>query len=186
MAAFEWYGQDTGTALMAVGATDRYGFYGAAFNDAIETAAYQDTIHVENTSNTEICATAHLHNTKYIAAGSMDLDAGGGGALGAGMPTTVGCPIQVLFGHSSSVVTTDTTFWAYDGTTDSTGPADVTFYCGEASNATWTAADGSGAAMGLADDTTAATHIYYLFASASPDTVGVKEDFAMKLQLTYS
>lgn len=186
MAAFEWNGQDTGTALVVIAATDRIGFYGAAFNDAIETSAYQDSIHVENTSNTEVCATAHLQNTKYVAAGSVDLNAGDGGALGAAMPTDEGCPLNILFGHASEVAVTDTTIWGYNGTADATGPADVTFYIAEGGNATWTAADGSGAAMGVGDSASAATHNYWFSVSASPDTVGVKEDFAIKFQLTYS
>ena len=186
MAAFEWYGQDTGTADMLIGATDKVSFYGAAFNDAIEVSSYQDSSHVENSANSEICSTAHLMNTKYIAAGSVDLNAGDGGALGAAMPTDEGCPLLILFGDASSVVTTNTTFWAYDNATDSAVPTGVTFQCFEGGNATWTNAEGSGAAMGVADDTTAATHMYYLGLSASPESVGVKTDFALKFQLTYS
>ena len=186
MAAFEWYGQDTGTADVAVGATDKFSFYGAAFNDAIEVSSYQDSSHVEDNANSEICSTAHLMNTKYIAAGSMDFNAGDGGALGAGMPTNEGCPLYILFGDDSAVTTSSTTIWAYDDSTDSAVPTGVTFQIAEGGNATWTNAEGSGAAMGVGDDTSAATHHYYFSVSASPESVGVKTAFAMKFQLTYS
>lgn len=187
MAAFEWRGQDTGTA--DVGPLDadwKFGFYGAAFNDAIEVSSYQDSTHIESGSNTELCATAHLMNTKYVAAGSVDLNAGDGGALGAAMPTNEGCPLYILFGHASAVTTESTTIWAYDDTTDSAVPTGVTFQIAEGGNATWTNAEGSGAAMGVGDDTSAATHHYYFAVSASPESVGVKTAFAVKFQLTYA
>jgi hypothetical protein len=187
MAGFEWTGQDTGTnQVKLVDVGTRLGWYGAAFNDAIETSEYNDSMHVEDNANVEICATAHLHNTKFIAAGSIDVDGGNGGALGAAMPPTTACPIIVLFGHDSAVSTSDTTIWAYNGTTDATAPVDITCQCGEQSNATWTNIGGNGNAMALADDSAAATHTFYLFASVSPTAVGVKEELALRLQLTYS
>ena len=62
----------------------------------------------------------------------------------------------------------------------------MTFQCFEGGDATWTNAEGSGAALDVADDTTAATHQYYFGVSASPESVGVKTNFALKFQLTYS
>lgn len=186
MAGFQWYGQDTGTNTMMLQATDRFGFYGAAFNDAIETSAYQDSCHVENSSNTEICATAHLHNVKWVASGSCDIDGGNGGALGAAMPPQAACQVIVLFGDDSSVSTSNASIWAYNGTTDATAPVDVDVQCLEQADTAWSNIDGSGNAMALTDQGAAATHNFYLAFSCSPSAVGVKEELAFKLQLTYS
>lgn len=184
-AVFTWTGQDTNGGTEVAVAADVISFYGASFNDAVEAGEYQTTTHVENDSNVDQCATYHLHNTKYVSANNVDLDGGGSEALGAGCPTTAECPLKLNFTFDTSVATSSTTFWAYDGTTPATAPTNVTFYAGEQSDTAWTQAEGSGSAVAIDDDTAATSHDYYIFFSASPDVAGVLTSFTLKFQLTY-
>lgn len=185
MATFTWTGQDTAAGTKVCGATDKFGFYGATFNAAIEVGQFQDTIHVENSSNADQCATNHINNTKYVASGTVNINGGGTVSLAANVPTNAQCPLLLNFAHGSSVATSAATFWAYDGTTPATAPTGVTFYAGEKGDTAWTAAGGSAAAVTLTDQSTATSHDFYIFMSVSPDSVGVKTDFALEIQLTY-
>ena len=189
MATFTWTGQGTnGSDNITIEATDKIGFYGAAFGDAITVSEYQTTTHNETSGGTHDCpssSTVHLHNTKYISGTEFALDAGGTETLNGTNLTTAECPLKINFAHGSSVATSSATFWAYDGTTDSAVPTEVTFQCAEQADTAWTNAEGSGAAMTLDDNTTDTSHDFYLALSASPEAVGDKTAFAVKIQLTY-
>jgi len=94
--------------------------------------------------------------------------------------------LKVSFGHTSSVVTTDAIFYAYDGTTPATAPTDIDVQAFEVGDTNFTEAEGSGSALALDDNTTAETHDYYIGVSCSPASVGEKTAFAFRIELTYS
>lgn len=184
MATWTFQGQTTAAGLETIDATDKLGMYGTNFDDPINTGEYQDSSHVENASHEEQCTVNHLHNVKYVGASNMSLDGGGSEALSnlaQGEAT-----LKITFSHGSSVVTTDTTFWADDGAVEANGPTNVTFYAAEQGDSSWTNAEGSGSAVAVDDDTTATDHYYYIACSCSPDTVGAKTDFRIQMELTYS
>lgn len=185
MATFTWTGQDTNGTTTVCGATDKFGFYGAAFNTAVEVSAYQTTTHVENVSNVEQCATYHINNTKYVDSTHVIINGAASAELAANVPTNAQCPLKLTFADAASVATSAATFWAYDGSTASEVPTGVTFQCGEKSDTTWTNAEGSAAALTLTNQGAATSHDFYIFMSASPESVGVKTAFALEIQLTY-
>src|SRR5687768_9238259 len=123
MATFTWTGQGTnGSDNITVEATDKIGFYGATFGDAITVGQYQTTTHNETSGGVHDCPSSssiHLHNVKYLTSGTFGLDGGGSETLNGTNLATTECTLKINFAHGSSVVTNTATFWAYDGTTDS-------------------------------------------------------------------
>lgn len=186
MATFTWTGQGTnaGVTNTTIGATDKLGFYGSSFGDAIAVGSYQDSTHVENSGGTELCTT-HINNTKYVASGTLSVNGGGTEALDGTNLATTECPLLINFAHGSAVACSSITFWAYDGSTDTAVPTNVTFQCAEQGDTAWTNAEGSGSAMALEDSASATSHDFYLAVSASPEAVGDLTAFALKIQLTY-
>jgi hypothetical protein len=189
MATFVWTGQGTdGSNNITIDASDKIGFYGSAFGNAITVGQYQDTTHNETSGGAHDCPNSnavHLHNVKYLTGSTFALDGGSSETLNGTNLTTAECTLKINFSHGSSVATSAATFWAYDGTTDSAVPTDVTFQCAEQGDTAWSNAEGSGAAMTLDDNTTSTSHDYFLALSASPESVGDKTAFALKIQLTY-
>lgn len=189
MATFTWTGQatDTPTNDVTIGATDKFSFYATNFNDAITTTAFQDSSHVENSGNTETCTGGvHMSNTKWVSSTNVDINGAGSEVLSGTAPTNAECPLKINFAHGSAVATSSNTFWADDGATSTAVPTDVTFQAGEQADTTWTQAEGSAAGVTVADSASSTSHDFFLFMSASPDTVGVKTAFRLQMQLTYS
>jgi hypothetical protein len=184
MATFTWTAQLT-TGTLVIGATDKIGFYGAAFGDAITVGSYQTTTHIENTGGTHQCVTNHVNNLAYISASNYSLNGGGSTALDATHPTTATCPLLLNFADATSVATTGGIFWAYDGTTDTNAPTNVTIKTIEQADTSWATPAGRGAAMALNDQGAATSHNFYLGMSASPAAVGDLTAFAFKIELTY-
>lgn len=186
MATFTWTGQGTDAAVTntTLGATDKLGLYGSAFGDAVTVGSYQDSTHIENSGGTQQCTT-HINNNKYIASGSIQINGGGTETLNGTNLATTECTLKINFSHGSSVITSSATFWAYDGSTQSAVPTNITFQCAEQADTAWTNAEGSGAAMTLDDNTTATSHDFYLAISASPEAVGNLIAFGLTIQLTY-
>ena len=183
MATWTWEGQN-GSPVSTIHATSHViSFYGSAFNDPITTAAYQDSTHIEDTDNTEMCTTAHVHNVKYVSASSMSLD--GGATEDVANLATGEATLDITFSHASSTISS-ATFWADNGSVEATAPTDVTFQCFEQGDTSWTNAGGSGSALSLTDQTSATDHHYYIACSASPSAVGVKTAFRLQCELTYS
>ncbi len=104
--------------------------------------------------------------------------------LSGSVPTTAQCPLKVNFSDAASVATSAGKFYAYDGTTDATAMAGVTVQAIEQANTTWVAANGSGAAVNLANQTAATSHDFYLALSLSPSSTGAKTG-KFKVALTY-
>lgn len=184
MATFTWTAQLT-SGTLTIGATDKVGFYGASFGDAITVGAYQDSTHIENSGGTHQCTVNHVHNLKYGDATHFTLDGGASTLLAAGAPTTAQCPLKINFAHASAVATSAAKFWAYDGSTDTAVPTNVTVKAIEQSNTSWGTPAGRASAITLADQASNTSHDYYIGVSASPAAVGDLTAFAFKIELTY-
>lgn len=185
-ATFTWTGQGTnGSTNATIGATDKIGFYGTTFGDAIAVGSYQDTTHHENSGGTHQCTTTHIHNVKYISSGQFQLDGGATETLNGTNLTTAECTLKINFAHGSSVVTSLAKIWADDGTTSTAVPTNITFQVAEQGDTAWANAEGSAAALALDDNTTATSHDFYLALSASPEAVGDLTAFRIQVQLTY-
>lgn len=185
MATFTWTGQatDSPTTDVVIGATDKINFSGAAFDDAITVGAYQTSTHIEDSEKAEQCATTHMNNTMYVSSQSIAIN--GGAAESLTNVLTTECPLKINFANDPAVALSDVDFYAYDDTTDATGPTDVTVYCAEQADTDWVAADGSGAELSLGDSGSATTHDFFIALSASPDSVGEKLEFTWKMALAY-
>lgn len=188
MATFTWYLQ--GTSPTTIEATDIVQFAGATFDSAITVGAYNDSTHVESSVGANDSSANTPKNSKFISqtggtGGDSQVDIGGG-TVDLDSISTANSPIKINFSDAASVVTTGAIFYAYDGSTTTVAPTGVTFVAAEQGDANWTAAEGSAAAVTITDDTAATSHDYYLLASVSPDSVGEKTAFKLRIELTYS
>jgi hypothetical protein len=174
------------TGTLTVGATDRVWFNGALYGNNVTVSSYQDSTHITNNTDVHTCTTNHVNNTKYLTATTVSINGAGGTTLAAGtVPTTAQAPLLFNFADPSSVATSATTFYFYDGTTDATAMVGVTVQAIEASTSTtWVAANGSGSALGLANQSASTSHNFYVACSTSPTATGAKTG-KMKCVLTY-
>ena len=182
MATFAWTLQ--GTTGTTIGATDTVQFANGTFNGKITVGSYNDSTHVKASGGTDSSASNSPHNSKYLTSSTVSVDGGASTALSG--VSTANCPLNINFSDASSVATSSAIFYAYDGTTTTSGPTGVTFYAAEQGASSWTNAAGSGSAVSLADQTAATSHDFYILVSASPDSVGTKSAFSLRVELTYS
>lgn len=190
MATFTWtaQGTDNATTNTTIGATDVLRFSGSATvnTTAVQVNSFQDGTHVENSSGTHLCTTTHINNVKYISNTQFALNGGATETLNGTNLATTECTLKINFSDAASVTTTNAKFYAYDGTTTTAAPTNVTFYACEQGNTAWTQAHGSGSALAIADDTAATSHDYFIACSASPTAVGEQTAFKLRIELTYS
>lgn len=189
MATFTWYLQ--GTSDTTIEATDILQFAGSGgFDTAVTVGEYNDTTHVESSVGADDSSGNTPNNVKFISAsggtgGDSQADWGDGTEDLDAMLTSE-ATLKINFSHGSSVTTSSAIFYAYDGTTTTAVPTGVTFYAAEQGDTNFTNAEGSAAALTLNDNTTATSHDFYIAVSASPDSVGEKTDFTLRIELTYS
>jgi hypothetical protein len=181
MATFTWALQ--GGTPTTIEATDKLQFAGATFGSAITVSEYNDSTHVESSVGADDSSGNTPLNSKYIAEGTADW---GDGTEDIELCESAEAPLKINFSHESSVVTTNAIFYAYDGTTTTAVPTGVTFQAAEVGDTAWTNAEGSAAAVSITDDETGTSHDYYLLVSASPESVGLKSAFKLRIELTYS
>ena len=172
---------------MTVNATDRVWFNGGVnVTDNVVVGAYQDGTHITDNADAHIAActtNSHVKNVKYLTSTTMSLN--GAGSANLSTLTNANAPLKINFSDAASVVTSAAKFYAYDGTTDATAPVGVTVQAAEAAvTSTWVAAGGLGAALSIADDTTATSHDFFVAVSVSPTSTGAKTG-KFKLTLTY-
>jgi hypothetical protein len=181
MATFTWYLQ--GTSPTTIEDTDKLQFAGGSFGAAVTVSEYNTSTHVESSVGADDSSANTPNNNKYIASGTADW---GDGTENLDQIATTEAALKINFSHGSSVVTSNTKFYAYDGTTPATAPTGVTFYAAEVGDSAWTNAEGSGSALAIDDDTTGTSHDYFIAVSASPESVGLKTAFKLRIELTYS
>lgn len=174
------------TGTLAVGSTDRIWWNGTNFGDNVVVGSYQDSTHISNSSDVHQCTTNHVNNTKWLAdSGASSVSLNGAAASDVTALTTANAGLRFNFSDAASVATSNGKFYAYDGTTDATAMVGVTFKALEAGvSSAWVTANGSGAALTLADDAAATSHDYYIATSISPTSTGAKTG-KVKISLTY-
>lgn len=189
MATFIWYLQ--GTTPTTIGGTDILQFAGAGgFNSKIQVNAYNDTTHVKAAGGSNLSTGNTPRNNKFISqtggtGGDSQVDVGSG-TVDLDTVTTGQAALRINFSDAASVITEECIFYAYNGTTPATAPPGLDVRAAEVGNANFTEVEGSGNALAIQDDTAATSHDYYIVLSASPTSVGLKDAFAFRIELTYS
>lgn len=189
MATFTWSLQ--GASPTTIEATDIVQFAGAGgFDSKVAVDAYNDTTHVSSSVGANDSSGNTPNNNKFISqtggtAGDSQAD-WGDGTEDLDAITTAEASLLINFADASSVITESAIFYAYDGTTPATAPTGVDFRAAEVGDTNFTEAEGSGAAVSITDDTASTSHNYYIVISASPTSVGLKDAFALRMELTYS
>ena len=188
IATFTWYLQ--GTSPTTIEATDIVQFAGGTFGSAITVDAWNSSTHVESSVGADDSESNGPKNCKFISqtggtAGDSQCDIGGG-TVDIDAVSTANSPLKINFSDDASVTTTGAIFYAYDGSTTTEVPTGVNFKAAEQGDAVFTDAEGSAAAVTIADDTAGTSHDYFLLVSASPTSVGVKTAFKLRIELTYS
>lgn len=189
MATFTWYLQ--GSSDTTIGATDIVQFAGSGgFDSKITVGEYNDTTHVKSSGGTDQSNGNTPNNVKFISqAGGTGGDSQadwGDGTEDIDAITDAECTLKINFADAASVATESTSFYAYDGTTPATAPTGITFVAAEGGDANFTGAEGSGSALSLSDQGASMSHDFFILCSASPDSVGLKDSFTLRLELTYS
>jgi hypothetical protein len=189
MATFAWELQ--GSTPTTIGATDIIQFAGAAgFDSKITVGAYNDTTHVKSSGGDDESDGNTPNNVKFISqAGGTGGDSQadwGDGTEDLDAITEAEATLKITFSDDASVITEDAIFYAYDGSTPATAPTGVDVRAAEVGDANFTEAEGSGAALALDDQSTDTDHDFFIAVSASPTSVGLKDDFAFRIELTYS
>ena len=187
MATFTWYLQ--GTSPTTIEATDLIQFAGGTFGSAITVNAYNSSTHVESSVGADDSSANTPKNNKFIsqaggAGGKSQVDVGAGTVL-LDAVAQAACALKINFAHASNVAVSGWVFYAYDGTTPATAPANIDVRAGELADVNFTECEGSGAPLTLADGGAATSHDRYIILSASPATVGLKTAFAFRTELTY-
>jgi hypothetical protein len=182
MATYVWTLQ--GTAPTVIDATDIIQFAGAVFGAALFLNNYQDSMHVKSNAGANDSLANAPHNTKFIAAGTVQID--GGATVALNTVTTAECPLKINFSHGIAVIVEDHFIYAYNGTDTAVAPTEVDFKIAEQGNAAWTSAGGSAAALAVADQGSATSHDFFFAISAAGTAVGLKQDFVIRDELIYS
>lgn len=182
MATFTWELQ--GTSPTVIAATDRVQMAGpGGFDSRITVGQYNDTNHVKTAANANKSAGNTPKNNKFLTASTVDI---GAGSVALSSIATTDAALKINFADAASVEITGAVFYAYDGTTITDVPVGVTFKAAEIGDTNWTDAEGSASPVTLADSAAATSHDYFIAVSASPDSVGLKQAFVGRVELTYS
>lgn len=180
-----------GTSDTVVSATDRVQFAGAGgFDSKVTVGEYNDTTHVKTSGDADKSSGNTPNNVKFISqsgGGGGDSQADwGDGTEDLDQILDSECTLKINFSDAASVATESAIFYAYDGTTTTAVPTGVTFVAAESGDTNWTGAEGSGSALALSDQAAATSHDFFIACSVSPDSVGLKNNFTLRMELTYS
>ncbi|RKZ11065.1 hypothetical protein DRQ25_00980 [Candidatus Fermentibacteria bacterium] len=189
MPTFVWELQ--GVSPTTIDAADIVQFAGSGgFDTNIVVDEYNDTTHVKSSVGADDSDGNTPNNVKFISqagGGGGDSEADwGDGTEDIDAILQAECTLKINFSDPSSVAITGAIFYAYDGSTPATPPANVDVRVAELADTNFTQAEGSAAALALTDQGASTSHDYYILASASPETVGLKDSFAFRMELTYS
>ncbi len=188
MATFTWELQ--GSTPTEIGATDILQFAGSGgFDTSIPVTEYNDTTHVKASGGDDLSDGNTPNNNKFISqtggtGGDSQAD-WGDGTEDLDQITTAEAALHILFSDDASVATSDAVIYGYDGTTPATPPVNVDVRLAEVGDTNFVQAEGSGAALELEDQTADTDHDYYIVASMSPSTAGLKTG-KLRIELTFS
>lgn len=189
MATFTWTMQ--GSTPTTIDPTDIIQLAGpGGFDDEITVNEYNDTSHVESNVGANDSSGNTPNNNKFISqtggtGGDSQAD-WGDGTEDLDQITNAEALLLINFSDAASVATTGVIVYCYDGTTPATAPPGVDVRAAEVGDANFTQAEGSGSPVTITDDTAATSHDWYVVFSAGPTSVGLKEDFTIRVEGTYS
>lgn len=170
------------TGTLTVNATDRVWWNGTNYGDNVVVGAYQDSTHISDSSDVHRCTTNHVNNTKFLTSSTVSLN--GAGSANVNTITSGQAGLKFNFSDAASVATSNGKFFAYDGAADANPMSGVTFQAFEVGDSSWTAANGSGAALTLDNQAAATSHDFYVATSVTPTSTGAKTG-RVKISLTY-
>ena len=172
-----------GTTDTEISSTDVLQFAGGSFDGKITVDSYNDSTHVKTDDDTDKSSGNSPVTNKYISSTEVSID--GATAQDLNTASEGECSLAINFSDASSVTTENAIFYAYDGTTTTTAPVDMTVQAAEQGDSTWTECGGSGSALTLSDQAAATSHDFYVLVSAKPDSVGEKTG-KYRIELTYA
>ncbi len=195
----------SGWDLTISGTGNRIGFCGATFGSSVGVDEYQDSTWVTN--DTMTVNYGQINNNKYISSTELDTNSSGTKTLISGAVSLNESTLRISFEEDGGATATSVTrFYAYDGSAPATPPTGVTvvgFECDTASGGgnylqinkdteigggAWNAAIGIGGSSNkliLADESSISVHSWFLSVSASPQNVGLKQNFVFRIETDY-
>ncbi len=165
---------------------------------AINVAAWQDGTHAGNGDpGTDQCGTNHMNNVKWVDSTHFILNGGSSTVLNDTNLPANSCTMRLHFNHTSAVAVSGARLFCFDGAVDANEAVGVEVNGWERgeSATTWSlinddsgniGGDNTGERLDLADSASATDHYWYIALSASPESVGAKTSFDLKMVLTYS
>ncbi len=191
MATWTLTGQRTdGTSTVVIEPTHRLWFNaGVNLTDNIAVGSYQDGTHGSDGADAHLAGcggtAGHINNVKFLSSTTTSINGAASATLSSTVPSAAQAPFRFNFSDPASISTSNGKFYFYDGTTDSTAMAGVTVQAIEVGISTsWVAANGSGAALALANHAAATSHDFRIATSLSPSSNGAKAG-KCKITLTY-
>ncbi len=178
-----------GATPTVIAATDKLQFAAGTFDSKITVNEYNSSTHVKDSEDADKSAANTPKNNKFISAtggtgGDSQVDVGAG-TVDLDSVTSGNAALKINFADDASVITEDAVFYAYDGTTPATPPVGLDVEAAEVGDANFTQAEGSGAALALADQGAGTSHDFFIVLSVSPTSVGAKTG-KIRVELTYS
>jgi hypothetical protein len=176
---FAWILQ--GVSPTTIDLTDIIQFAGAAFSDPVFFGSYNDSTHVELSIGADDSSGNTPNNNKFISqAGGTGGDSQadwGDGTEDLDQITDAEAALKITISEAFNVTVVDPVFYSYDGVTTTDPLTGLDVRAAEVGDANFTQAEGSAAALALADSLTPATsHDFFIVISKSPTTIGLKED----------
>jgi hypothetical protein len=172
-----------GSTDTTIGATDFLAFSNGTFGNPVAVSSYNDGTHVRSSGGVDDSDGNTPNNVKYVASGTADW---GDDTEDIADILDAECTLEIVIAYDSNITVTDITMYAYDGSTTTNAPTDMTVQMAESGDSAWTQAHGSGNALAIDDsDTPATSHSFFVSVSASPSTVGVKSANKARIEFTY-
>lgn len=172
-----------GSTPTTIEATDYIQFSDGTFDNPITVGAFNGGTHVRSSGGVDDSASNTPNNVKYIASGTADW---GDGTEACANMLASEATLNIDVTYDSNITVTDVSFFAYDGTTETSAPTNLDVYAFEFGDSAWVNCDGSAAALTLGDSTTPATsHDFYIALSVSPSAVGTQSANKVKFSFTY-
>ena len=182
------------------------GFFGGGFGQSVPVGAYQQTTFI--TDGNGVNQGPQVNNIEYLNAQSGILNSAASGINLLAMPNYL-ASLNIRFTNSTAVKTLLPQLVLYDRTSTNNPPSGVTTQVAElvhpdtvqnpdgSGSQTWTTPGGSAVILTLTSSpgtsglrpngsqTTDTQHDWYLALSASPNTIGSKNQYALYFSLEY-
>jgi len=160
-------------SLQTIGATDKLYWqkagpfaYGAA--GAILVGEYNDGFHIVNSSNDELCTSAHPTNLKYVSSSTVSID--GGAAVDLNTVTTSQClDLNVTCSPAAEII--ESSFFVY-GSSEENTPVGIRVKGFKQGDTSWSDVGGSANALSLGISSFNTEHNKYFGLSVMPITNG--------------